>query len=135
MKRQCSIKSHLLIVPLLAAAMFLNSTYAAAEDPIPFHSMMQSAGSQAPVPSMQTTNSALQPVNTGHVTNAGKSMIVGGFVLFAVGVTTIAITAALNSDGFKPSDTKTPALYGVGAGAAAGGVTLITFGFHRRSAR
>ena len=148
MKRQysivigSSIKS--LAVPLMCAGMFLSSLNTAAQDPIPFKAMMQSASEQAAVPSRsdagvdaQTASGQQSSPNpkTGPITAAGRTEIGVGFLLIAAGVATISITALLRSSGFSPSASKTSGLYVAGAGATAGGVTLIALGFHRHKAR
>lgn len=140
MKRQHSINigSSVCIVAvlLLAAGACLTSVSADAEQPVPFDAIMHSASVQSAVPPRPDANSASGgQVDRGHVTNAGKAEIGTGFFLLGAGVVTIAITAILQKGGFKPSGAKTPALYAGGAGAAAVGVTLVTFGFHKRSAK
>jgi hypothetical protein len=120
----------------MIAGMFLNSAYAVAEGPIPFNAMMESSSAQSAVPPMPAANIAsTQQVGTGHITNGGKAEIIGGFVLFGAGVLTIAFTSLLSSSGFSPQGSKSPALYAGGAGVAAAGVTLIAFGFHKRSTK
>lgn len=139
MKRQHSINigsSVCIVAVLLAAGTCLNAASANAEQPIPFDAIMHSASVQSAVPARPDANSASGgQVDRGHVTNAGKAEIGTGFFLFGAGVITIAITAILQKGGFKPSGAKTPALYAGGAGAAAVGVTLVTLGFHKRSAK
>ena len=126
----------LFAVPLMIAGMFLNSACAVAEDPIPFNAMMQSASAQAAVPPMAAANSAsTQPLNAGHVTNGGKAEIIGGFVLFGAGILTITATSFLNSSGPAPQGGKSLGLYAGGAGIAAAGITLVAFGFHKRSTK
>lgn len=140
MKRQYSIGIGSLIkfvvMPLMIAGMVFNSACAVAQDPIPFNAMMQPAGAQATMPPMPTAKDAsgLQ-VQLGHTTKAGKAEIGVGFLLLGAGVLSIAATALVSSSDYKPSGAKTPALYAGGAGAAAVGVTLIAFGFHKRSAK
>jgi hypothetical protein len=129
MKRQRSIQS--LAVLFLLATIFLSSTCAAAEDPIPFSAMMQSAAAQPAVPAKPDASS--QPVKTGKITGGGKTEMIVGTVLMGVGVVACIGTALLNSAGIKPSGDKTAALYAGGAGAAGVGVTLIVLGSHRRT--
>jgi hypothetical protein len=74
-------------------------------------------------------------VNRTHTTKVGKTEIGVGFLLVGAGVAGISLTALLSSSGIKPSGAKTPLAYAGGAGAAAVGVTLNTFGFHKRSAK
>ncbi len=138
MKRQHSLNvgSSICILAVLLAGMFLDSVSANAEDPIPFDAMMHSASAQSAVPPRPDANSASGgQVDPSHLTHAGKAEIGAGFLLLGAGVVTIAITAILQNGGFKASGAKTPALYAGGAGAAAVGVTLIAFGFHKRSAK
>lgn len=98
--------------------------------------MMQSALAQTAVPPKPDAEGASgQQVKTGHIAKAGKTEIAVGFLLLGAGVLTISATAVLNSSGPKPSGAKTPALYAGGAGGAAVGITLIAFGFHKRSAK
>lgn len=132
MKRHYSIRIgasiRFVVVPLMSAAVLLSSVGAVAEGPIPFKAMMQSAGAQSAVPPKSQSGQQVQP---GPITSAGKAEIAGGFLLVGVGIITITATAVLNTSGYTAAGAKTPALYGVGAGAAAVGVTLIALGFHR----
>lgn len=136
MKRLTSIRSSLsikfLAAMLMGVAVLLSSLSAVAEDPIPFKAMMQSAGTQTPVPPKPQAGQQVQPAP---ITNVGKTEIVGGFLLIAVGVATMSITALLTSGGPRPSGAKTPALYAAGGGATAAGVTLVILGSHRHKAR
>lgn len=122
-----------LAASLMIVGLLLNSASAAAEDPVSFRALVQSASAPPPVPPAQ--NPLAQPPSRSHITAGGKTEIGIGFLCLGAGVATIAATALVNSSGFKPSGAKTPALYAAGAGASAGGVTLIAFGFHKRSAR
>lgn len=134
MKRRYSIRTRsfkFVAVQLMLAAMFLNCACAVAEGPVPYAAMMHSWSAQTAVPAMPQA----QQVHTSHVTKTGKTEVGIGFLLLGAGLVTISATALVNSSGFKPSGAKTPALYAGGAGAAAAGVTLIAFGFHKRSAR
>ncbi len=118
------------------AVVFLSSMRAIGEDSIPFKAMMESASSQAAVPPKPDASGApAQQANRGHVTKAGKAEIATGFVLVGVGVITLSAAAYLSKSGFSPSGAKKGALYAGGAGAAGVGVTLIAFGFHKRSAK
>jgi hypothetical protein len=135
MKRQNSIRLapsiRFVAVMLISAGIVLSSMSAVAEGPIPFNAMMQTGGAQAAVPAKPSG----QQASPGPITNTGKTEIGAGLFLFAAGVATISITALLNTGGFKPSSGKSSALYAVGGGATAGGVTLIALGFHRRKPR
>jgi hypothetical protein len=135
MKNQNSTRAKCLTryftVPLLVAGMFFSSEFAMAQDPIPFHAMMQSASTPPAVPPKQdANNTASQPANSGKITAAGKAGIAGGYVLLGAGALTVAFTAVITGDKFAGS--KAPTLYATGAGAAAVGVTMIVIGFHRR---
>ena len=59
-------------------------------------------------------------------------MTIAGFSMLAIGAATIGAAAMLK--GWN-SDSKESALYAVGGGLAAGGVTLVVIGFHRRTAK
>lgn len=138
MKRQHAIRMRssmqFLAAPLMMAGMMLNSLGAIGEDIAAPNPVMQTASAQSAGAAQPDANGAPSPpVHKGHISSGGKAMIGAGFVLIAAGVLTIATTAALSSSGFKPSGAKGPALYAGGAGAAAIGVTLISFGFHKRS--
>jgi len=139
MTRQHSINfgsSVCIVAVLLAAGTCLSSVSANAEQPIPFDAIMHSVSVKSAVPPRPDANSASGgQVDRGHVTNAGKAEIGAGFLLIGAGVIAISITAILQNGGFKPSGAKTPALYAGGAGAAAVGVTLVAFVFHKRSAK
>lgn len=126
----------LFAVPLVIAGMLPNTVCAVAQDPIPFNAMMQSSSAQTALPPRpDSTRASSRQVDPGHVTKVGKTEIVGGFVLLGAGIATVSITALLSNGGFRPSGAKTPALYAVGAAASGVGVTLIAFGFHKRSAK
>jgi hypothetical protein len=138
MKKQCSIQFwpslNFLAVPLMIAGMLLNSTFVVAQNTIPFNAMMQSASTQAPVPPRPDGNGASgQQVKPAHITAGGKAEIVGGFLLFGVGVVVISAAAAFNSWDSGSDQGRLTAAYIGGAGAVAGGVTLVAFGFHKRS--
>lgn len=140
MKQQHSVQHKpslsFLAVPLMITGILFNSTWAAAQDPIPFNAMMQSASTQTPVPPRLDANSASsQQVKQGHITPGGKAEIVGGFILVGAGAVVISAAVAFSSWDTKGAKGKTAAAYGCGAGAVAGGVTLVAFGFHRRSAK
>lgn len=124
-----------LAAPLMILGMLLNSVCAVAEDPIPFQAMMQASSAQIVPPRPDAKDASGQSAHPGHITKTGKTEIAVGFLFLGAGILTISATALLNSSSLKPSGAKTPALYGVGAGAAAAGVTLIAFGFHKRSTK
>lgn len=138
MKRQHASRvrssAQFLAAPLMIAGMMLNAVRAVGEDIAAPNPVMQSASAQTAGAAQPDANGApSQAVHKSHINNGGKAMISAGFVLIGAGVLTIATTAALSSSGFRPSGAKGPALYAGGAGAAAVGVTLISFGFHKRS--
>lgn len=135
MKRQPAIRARSYVrfvaARLMLAGMLLHSMGALAEDSASPSAIQPGVAQTTANPDVNGAPS--QPVHRSHVSKGGKAMVTGGFVLVGAGVLTIATTAALSSAGFKPSGAKGPALYAGGAGAAAIGVTLISFGLHRRS--
>ena len=121
-----------LAMPLMVVGVFLTTVLAVAEDPISFKAMIQSASAPAAVPPRPDANNvAGQAANTGKIPAAGKAEIVGGFVLLATGIATVAFTAVLTGNKF--AGPKAPALYAGGAAAAGVGVTLIVFGSSRHA--
>ena len=119
---------------LLALGLFWNSVLAYAEGPVPFRSLMQTAGSPSGMLSARTDQQTqvATPTPPTHLTHGGKAMIGSGIGLVAIGGGVIIMTAILNS---WATPGKRGALYGGGGGVAAAGVTLIVLGNHRRSAQ
>jgi hypothetical protein len=137
MNRQSSNKirpSRCLAATLMIAGMLLHCVGAVAQDARASQVMTQPATGQTTAPVQPAASST--PTNAGHRSKSRKAEIGTGFFLFGVGVVTIAAAALLNSSGgVRPSGAKTPALYAAGAGSAAIGITLISFGFHRHRAK
>jgi hypothetical protein len=129
----------LVAVALLVPGMLCTSTLAMAEGPVPFRAYMQAAGAQPAVPPPphakdQFTAVSNPPAHT-HMTHGGKIMTGAGIGMLAAGGAVFAGAALVSSSGFSPSSSsKKAGLYGGAAGLCAGGVTLIIFGHHRRSA-
>jgi hypothetical protein len=118
------------VLTLAIAAMLLNSTAAAAEDPIPFKAMMQSASAPTPVPPKPDAG---QSTNNGKITPGGKGEIAGGIALTIIGAGTLGIAALFSAYGGKGDTGRFVAAYAGGAGATVGGITLIILGSNRRS--
>ena len=128
----------LVTVALLVVGMLSNSMLVMAEGPVPFRALMQTAGAQptaTPITASQDQSTAVptQPAH-GPMTRGGKMMTGVGIALCVIGGGVLVGTAALNNAwGFSSSDKAMS--YGAGSGAVAGGVILIVFGNHRRSAK
>jgi hypothetical protein len=127
----------LVAVALLVLGMLCNSTLAMAEGPVPFSALMQPAGAQPGIPPItdardQSTAVATQPAHPRRMTTGGKIMTGAGIGMVAIGGVAL-VGAALLQD-WAPAG-KEAAGYATGAGLAAGGITLIVFGTHRRSAQ
>lgn len=124
-------------VALLVSGLLCNSMLAMAEDPVPFRTLMTTAGAPSSVSLLNAgpDNSAAQPAKPAHATHmtgGGKVMAGVGIGLMACGGFVIVGTAALNGFG---SSSQRGALYGGGIGLAATGTVLIVLGSHRRSAQ
>jgi hypothetical protein len=124
----------LVAAALLVMGMLCNSALAMADGPVPFRTLMQSAGAQPTVPQAtdgkdKSTNPT-QPARPSHMTRGGKIMTGVGVVMVASGGLVIAGTAALHD---FASTTRKAALYGGGGACATGGAVLIVLGIHRRS--
>jgi hypothetical protein len=126
----------LVAVALLVSGMLCTSMLAMAEGPVPFRAYMQAAGAQSAVPPAPNANNQFTAVSNPpghtHMTHGGKIMTGTGIGMLVAGGAVIAGTALLNSG--DPTTSKEAGLYGAGAGLCGGGVTLIIFGHHRRSA-
>ena len=127
----------LVAVALLVLGMLCNSTLAMAEGPVPFSALMQPAGAQPGIPPItdardQSTAVATQPAHPRRMTTGGKIMTGAGIGMVAIGGVAL-VGAALLQD-WAPAG-KEAAGYATGGGLAAGGITLIVFGTHRRSAQ
>jgi len=125
----------LVAVALLILGMLGNAASATAEGPVPFKALMQTAGAQPSLPPMtdakdQSTAVPAQPAHRPRITRGGKIMIGTGIGMVAIGGLVIAGTALLD---WGPPTAKVDAGYATGGGLAAGGITLIVFGVHRRS--
>jgi hypothetical protein len=123
-------------VSLLVLGMLCNSMLAMAEGPVPFSALMQTAGADPGAPPItyakdQSAVVSTQTAHSQHMTSEGKVMTGSGIGMLAIGGVTIIATAMLHG---WASPSKQSALYAAGGGLAAGGVTLIVFGSHRRSA-
>ena len=122
----------LVAVSLLVLGMLCNSMLAMAEGPVPFHALMQSAGSPPSVPPINGARDkalSTQPARPPHMTRGGKVMT--GIGMFAIGGVVVIGTALLD---WGPHTAKVDAGYATGGGLTAGGITLFVLGYHRRSA-
>jgi hypothetical protein len=124
----------LVAVALSILGMLLSSTSAMAEGPVPFSALMQTAGAQPDVPPMTDAAGKATPLSTPqaappHMTSGGKVMVGAGIGMVAIGGLVVMMTGLMH-DWASPS--RQTALYVGGGGMAAGGVTLIVFGKHRR---
>lgn len=127
----------LVAVALIVAGLLCNSSLAMAEGPVPFHALMQPAGTDAGIPPLddskdQSTAGSTQPAHKLPMTSGGKTMTGIGAGLMVIGVVVVIGTALLHD--FGPSG-KVAAGYAAGGGAIVGGATLIIFGGHRRQAK
>lgn len=126
----------LVAVALLFPGMMCNSMLAMGQGPVPFSAYMQAAGAQpgvspAPGAKDQFTPVSNHPAHPTHMTSGGKAMVGGGVAMLAMGGTVIVGTALWNG---AHSTTKGDAGFATGGGLAAGGITLIVLGKHRRTA-
>jgi hypothetical protein len=124
-------------VALLVSGLLCNSMLAMAEDPVPFRTLMATAGAPPDVSALNAgqDNSAPQPTKPAHathMTSGGKAMAGVGIGLLACGGIVIIGTALFNS---WENSSRKAALYGGGIGLAATGTVLVVFGSHRRSAK
>lgn len=123
---------------LLVLGMLCNLTLAMAEDPVPFSALMQPAGARPAIPPItdatkdQSTAVSTQPTHPHRMTTGGKIMTGVGIGMVAIGGVALAGAALLED--WAPAG-KEAAGYATGCGLAAGGITLIVFGTHHRSAR
>lgn len=128
----------LVAVALLFLGMLCNSVLAAAEGPVPFRALMRNAGAQPSIPPIndakdQSTAVSTQPAHTHPMTSGGKIMIGVGIGMVVIGGAAL-VGAALSQSWPAPAG-KEAAAYATGGGLVAGGITLIAFGTHRRSAQ
>ncbi len=124
-------------VAFLVLGVLCNSTLAMAEGPVPFSALMQHAGAQPGIPPIadakdQSTAVSTQPAHPSRMTSGGKVMIGIGIGMVAIGGVALVGSALLND--WAPAG-KEAAGWATGGGLAAGGITLIVFGSHRRSAQ
>lgn len=122
----------LVAVALLVLGMLCNSTLAAAEGPVPFSALMQPAGGQPGIPPItdakdQSTAASTQPAHPPRITTGGKIMTGAGIGMVVIGGIFLVGSATVRSP-------EKGAGFLIGGGIAAGGITLIVFGNHRRSA-
>jgi hypothetical protein len=123
-----------LVAAALIAGISFNPVIAAAQNPVPFKAMMQSAGAEPAVPPMPDTSK--QTARAGQMTGGAKVEIGVGAFLIAAGATSLALTALLTRDGWGAGiPGKTAAGYAGGGAAVIGGVTLITLGCRKRPAK
>jgi hypothetical protein len=129
----------LVAVALLVLGMLCNSMLAMAEGPVPFNALMQTAGAQPSVPPITDTKDkstalSAQPTHT-RMTSGGKIMTGTGIGMLVIGVAAVGGTAIVRTALGGVTSAKEDALFATGGALVAGGVTLIVFGSHRRSAK
>lgn len=126
----------IITVALLILGILGSSMMATAEGPVPFKALMQNAGTPPSATSVTPSQgqSAAVPTQPPHrpMTSGGKMMTGFGIFMVAAGAVVIVGTASLNSWASSSDKAK---LYGAASGVAAGGVTLIILGKHRRATK
>lgn len=120
---------------LMFAALFFVSVRSAAEDPIPFNAMMQSAGAQPGVPPKPDANDASSQSATSSHASSGTGEFVAGGILLGTGLAVVTATVIVVAlvHGSAGHDGRVYAGIGGGAGVAGAGVALIVVGNHKRS--
>lgn len=121
---------------VLIAGMLCNSALSMAEDPVPFKTLMQTAGAQPALPpnsdAKDKSVTASTPPAHRSMTRGGKIMSGVGIGMIVVGATGIVGTAAWRGPA-TPSDKDK--LYAASGGTAGLGVVLIILGHHRQTIR
>lgn len=120
------------VAALLVLGLLSPSVSGAAQEPVPFKALMQTAGTDRTVAQTgnQSDQSSAQTASATHPSHRGKVLIGTGIGMVALGGGVLALTGI--SWG---SSTKKDAAYAAGGGLAGVGVALIVIGLHRRSAQ